>query len=113
MTPITLPSNLDRTFAAIADPTRRAILERLRRDKPLSVSELARPFPVSLPAILKHLNVLSAAGLVIRRKSGRTVTCRLNAKPMKGAMQWMGQYDRYWSGKLDRLTTFVETEGDK
>jgi len=106
-------STLDRTFAAIADPTRRAMLERLRRQMPLSVSELARPFPVSLPAILKHLNVLSAAGLVICEKSGRTVTCRLNAKPMKGAMQWMGQYERYWSRKLDRLAAFVETGGDE
>jgi DNA-binding transcriptional ArsR family regulator len=106
-------STLDRTFAAIADPTRRAMLERLRRQRPLSVSELARPFPVSLPAILKHLNVLSAAGLIICEKSGRTVTCRLNARPMKGAMQWMGHYERYWSRKLDRLAAFVETERDE
>ena len=106
-------STLDRTFGAIADPTRRALLERLRRQRPLSVSELARPFPVSLPAILKHLNVLAAAGLVICDKSGRTVTCRLNARPMKGAMQWMGQYERYWFGKLDRLAAFVEAEGDE
>ena len=106
-------STLDRTYAAIADPTRRAMLERLRRQKPLSVSELARPLPVSLPAVLKHLNVLSAAGLVICDKSGRTVTCRLNARPMKGAMQWMGQYERYWSRKLARLAAFVEAEGDE
>jgi DNA-binding transcriptional ArsR family regulator len=103
-------STLDRTFAAMSDPTRRAILERLRRGDVLSVGELAQPFPVSLPAILKHVNVLSAAGLIECEKQGRTVTCRLNARPMRDAVRWMERYERYWSRKLDRLAAFVERE---
>lgn len=74
---------LDRTFGALSDATRRALLARLESEPTgLSVSELAEPFSMSLPAILKHLNVLSDAGLISRKKIGRTVTCRLNAKPM-------------------------------
>ena len=73
---------LDRTFAALADPTRRALLARLDAEEAVTVSELARPFPVSLPAIMKHLDVLSDAGLIVRSKSGRTVTCQLKAEPM-------------------------------
>ena len=68
---------LDRTFAALSDPTRRALLARLSLGESVSVSELARPFPVSLPAIMKHLGVLSDAGLITRKKTGRTVACRL------------------------------------
>jgi DNA-binding transcriptional ArsR family regulator len=104
---------LDRTFAAVADPTRRAILEHLRKKERMSVSELAGPFAVSLPAVLKHVNVLSAAGLIVCKKRGRTVTCRLNAKPMKDAVRWMERYERYWSRKLDRLAAFVEQREDE
>ena len=75
---------LDRTFAALADPTRRALLTRLAEQPDLSVSALAEPFAVSLPAIMKHLDVLSDAGLVARNKSGRTVICRLTASPDAG-----------------------------
>jgi DNA-binding transcriptional ArsR family regulator len=100
--------NLDRTFAALADPTRRAILARLEAGKPLSVSEIARPFPVSLPAVMKHLAVLSDAGLVVRRKNGRTVTCRLSAGPMEEAKAWLERYERFWTGALDRLAEAVE-----
>ena len=82
----------------------------LRRREQLTVSELARPFDVSLPAVLKHLNVLSSAGLIVCRKRGRTVTCRLEPRPLKQAIRWMGRYERYWSGKLDRLAALVETE---
>src|ERR1043165_1710917 len=77
---------LDRTFAALADPTRRALLAQLELRDGVSVSELARPFPVSLPAIMKHLDVLSDAGLITRTKTGRTVTCQLKAAPMEQAM---------------------------
>lgn len=105
---VSYSSRLGRTFAAIADPTRRAMLEHLRRRGWLSVSDLARPFDISLPAILKHVTVLSSAGLIAREKRGRTVHCRLNPRPMKDAMQWMGRYERYWSRKLDRLAAFVE-----
>ena len=94
---------LDRTFAALADPTRRALLARLDDEDGISVSELARPFPVSLPAIMKHLDVLSDAGLIARTKSGRTVTCQLKAAPMEQAMNWLAHYERYWTEQLDRL----------
>ena len=103
---------LDRTFAALADPTRRALLARLDAEEAVTVSELARPFPVSLPAIMKHLDVLSDAGLIVRSKSGRTVTCQLKAEPMEQAMNWLAHYQRYWTQQLDRLAAFLE-EDDK
>jgi len=99
---------LDRTFAALADPTRRALLARLGDRDSLSVSELAQPFAMSLPAIMKHLDVLSDAGLIAREKTGRTVACRLTAKPMEQAMDWLNRYQRFWSENLDRLAAFVE-----
>ncbi|MBX9942738.1 MAG: metalloregulator ArsR/SmtB family transcription factor [Reyranella sp.] len=102
---------LDRTFSALADPTRRALLTRLDAQQDgVSVSDLARPFPVSLPAIMKHLDVLSDAGLIVRRKSGRTVTCQLTAEPMEQAMNWLARYQRYWTEQLDRLAAFVEDD---
>jgi len=101
---------LDRTFAALADPTRRALLARLDEEQGLSVSELARPFPVSLPAIMKHLDVLSDAGLIERTKSGRTVTCQIKAAPMEQAMNWLAHYERYWTEQLDRLAAFLEED---
>lgn len=101
---------LDATFAALADPTRRALLARLGADDALSVSELARPLPMSLPAVMKHLDVLSDAGLVTRTKRGRTVTCRLAAAPMEEAMAWLARYERFWSASLDRLAKLVEED---
>jgi DNA-binding transcriptional ArsR family regulator len=74
----------------------------------LSVSELAAPFPVSLPAIMKHLDVLTDAGLIVREKTGRTVSCRLTAQPMEQAMNWLNRYAQFWSEKFDRLAAFVE-----
>lgn len=103
-------AGLDRTFAALADPTRRALLARLDEEEDLSVSELARPFPVSLPAIMKHLDVLSDAGLIVRTKTGRTVACRLSPGPMEQAMNWIAHYQRYWTQQLDRLEAFLESE---
>jgi DNA-binding transcriptional ArsR family regulator len=99
---------LDRTFSALADPTRRALLARLTEEDALSVSELARAFPVSLPAVMKHLDVLADAGLVTRIKTGRTVACQLNAGPMEQAMNWLTRYQKFWSEGLDRLAAFVE-----
>jgi len=99
---------LDRTFAALADPTRRALLARLGERDGLSVSELAQPFAMSLPAIMKHLEVLSDAGLIAREKTGRTVACRLTARPMEQAMNWLNRYAQFWSDNLDRLAAFVE-----
>lgn len=101
---------LDRTFAALADPTRRALLARLHERQSLSVSDLARPFPVSLPAIMKHLDVLSDAGLITRKKTGRTVACQLNAAPMQEAVAWLEHYERFWTESLDRLAALVEEE---
>src|SRR2546430_6034624 len=101
---------LDRTFAALADPTRRALVARLGDRESLSVSELAQPFAMSLPAIMKHLDVLSDAGLIAREKTGRTVACRLTAKPMEQAMDWLNRYQRFWSDRLDRLAAFVEED---
>jgi DNA-binding transcriptional ArsR family regulator len=101
---------LDRTFAALADPTRRALLARLGGRENVSVSELAQPFAMSLPAIMKHLDVLSDAGLIAREKTGRTVACRLTAKPMEQAIDWLNRYQRFWSENLDRLAAFVEED---
>jgi len=99
---------LDRAFGALADPTRRAILEHLTRGYALAVSEIAAPFAVSLPAVIKHLDVLARAGLIARTKTGRTVRCTLTPAPMETAMQWLSRYERFWSEKLDRLAAFVE-----
>ena len=101
---------LDRTFAALSDPTRRALLARLAEHDELSVSALAEPFAISLPAVMKHLDVLSDAGLVTRAKAGRIVSCRLAPGPMEDAMQWLAYYQRFWTEQLDRLAAFVEKE---
>ena len=103
-------ATLDRTFAALSDPTRRAMLARLVEKESLSVSELAQPFAMSLPAIMKHLDVLSDAGLVAREKTGRTVACRLTAQPMEQAMTWLTRYARFWSESFDRLAALLEEE---
>jgi len=99
---------LDRTFAALADRTRRALLAQLETRGSASISDLARPFQVSLPAVMKHLDVLSDAGLIARQKHGRTVTCHLTAEPMEQAMDWLNRYQRFWAEQLDRLAAFVE-----
>ena len=99
---------LDRTFAALVDPTRRAILAQLERRDGASVSELAKPFTIRLPAVMKHLDVLADAGLVTRSKSGRTVTVRLRPQPMREAIAWLQRYERFWSSRLDRLTAYAE-----
>lgn len=101
-------SQLDRTFAALMDPTRRAILARLEREEAVSVSDLAQPFAIKLPAVMKHLDVLGDAGLVVRIKVGRTVTVRLSPEPMREAMEWLSRYERFWSASLDRLAAFAE-----
>jgi DNA-binding transcriptional ArsR family regulator len=99
---------LDRTFAALVDPTRRAILARLERKSSASVGELAEPFAIKLPAVMKHLGVLADAGLITRTKSGRTVTVRLRPQPMREAMAWLSRYERFWTGSLDRLAVYAE-----
>jgi DNA-binding transcriptional ArsR family regulator len=104
------PEPLDRTFAALADPSRRALLARLEAEDGLTISELARPLPMSLPAVMKHLDVLAEAGLVTRHKSGRSVTCHLNAEPMREAISWLERYARFWRDQLDRLAAFLEED---
>ena len=83
---------------------------RLSETDAISVSELARPFTMSLPAVMKHLDVLSDAGLVIRNKTGRTVSCRLRAEPMERANEWLNRYQRFWTERLDQLAAFLEEE---
>jgi DNA-binding transcriptional ArsR family regulator len=99
---------LDRTFAALVDPTRRAILGHLERKSSASVGDLAEPFAIKLPAVMKHLSVLADAGLITRTKSGRTVTVRLRPQPMREAMAWLSRYERFWSGSLGRLAAYAE-----
>ena len=100
-------ATLDATFGALADPTRRAMLERLAHGE-TTVTELAEPFQVSLPAISKHLSVLERAGLISREKNGRVRRCRLDARPMRQASDWIGQYRRFWEGQLDALASYLE-----
>jgi DNA-binding transcriptional ArsR family regulator len=99
---------LDAVFAALADSTRRKILARLRAGE-ASVSELAEPFDVTLPAIAKHIGVLERAGLVKHRKVGRVRTCRLIAAPLKRAEAWIGQYERFWVTRFDALDAHLAT----
>lgn len=105
-------SPIDRTFAALADPTRRYILLRLNDEPGLSVSELARPYSLKLPGMMKHLDVLSDAGLITRTKTGRTVSVNLSAGPMQEAMAWLQRYERLWTVSLDRLVALVEEDGE-
>ena len=106
-------SHLDRTFAALVDPTRRAILARLAEEESASIGELASPFAIKLPAVMKHLDVLGTAGLIIRSKKGRTVAVRLAPEPMAEAMDWLRRYERFWSASLDRLAAHAEAEEAK
>ena len=97
---------LDRVFSALADPTRRSVLESLS-DGSLAVSELAAPHGMSLPGFMKHLRVLEDAGLIAREKEGRVVSCELSAAPMKAASAWMSRYEKFWSDKLDSLARYL------
>jgi DNA-binding transcriptional ArsR family regulator len=103
-------ATLDRTFAALTDPTRRAILMRLEAEEACSVSALAEPFAIKLPAVMKHLDVLDDAGLISRTKIGRTVTVRLLPEPMKAAMDWLERYQRFWTPRVDRLAAYAEAQ---
>src|SRR6266699_5427635 len=98
---------LDKTFAALADPTRRQILAHLARGD-RRVTDLARPHDMSLPAVSKHLRVLEKAGLLRRRRHGRVHEMQLDAKPLKQAAQWVDEYRRFWEGSLDRLAAYLE-----
>src|SRR4029453_13700244 len=98
---------LNRTFAALADPTRRRILAHLARGD-RCVTHLARPHAMSLPAVSKHLRVLEKAGLLRRRRYGRVHEMQLDAKPLREAAQWVEEYRKFWDGSLDRLAAYLE-----
>jgi DNA-binding transcriptional ArsR family regulator len=101
------PAELDRTFAALADPTRRAIVHRLGAGA-ASVSAVAEPFPMSLPAVAKHIAVLEHAGLVETEKRGRTRVCRLRGHALDAASDWMARQTGFWERQLDALARHVE-----
>ena len=103
-------NRLDLIFAALSDSTRRGMLARLAVGESLSVSELAEPFDMSLPAVMKHLNVLSEAGLLKRNKEGRTVACAMDAAPMQQAREWLEKYEKFWTESFNRLSRFLEGE---
>ena len=98
--------DLDATFAALAHPTRRAILARLAEGE-TSVKELAQPFEVSAPAISRHLRVLEDAGLLTREVDGRVHRIQLEAEPLAGALDWIARYGRFWEAELDSLERFL------
>jgi DNA-binding transcriptional ArsR family regulator len=100
------PDPLSTTFAALADPTRRAILARLAEGE-TSVSELAAPFEMSLPAVSKHLKVLERAGLIIRSREAQWRPCRIEAAPLREVADWVGRYRRIWEQRLDRLDAYL------
>lgn len=102
--------DLTRVFAALSDPTRRAILVSLAENTEATISELARPFAIKLPAVMKHLDVLGDAGLITRTKVGRTVSVRLSPQPMREAVRWLERYERFWCASLDRLTAYAEAK---
>src|SRR5688572_3969121 len=98
---------LSMTFAALADPTRRAILARLRSGE-RTVTELAEPFDMTMPAVSKHLRVLERAGLIVRRAEAQWRPCRIDAGPLKGVADWTERYRHMWEERLDRLDQYVQ-----
>ena len=101
------PDRLSATFAALADPTRRAILARLASGE-ASVSELAEPFAISPPAVTKHLKMLERAGLISRSREAQRRPCKLEAQPLQEAMSWIEQYRQMWEARLDRLDDYLK-----
>jgi DNA-binding transcriptional ArsR family regulator len=100
------PDSLSVTFAALADPTRRAILARLISSE-VSVGKLAEPFDMTLPAVTKHLHVLERAGLIVRGREAQWRPCRLRAAPLKAAAGWIAEYQHVWERRLDRLDDYL------
>lgn len=103
------PDHLSTTLAALADPTRRAILARLALGE-RSVTELAEPFAMSLPAVSKHLKVLERAGLITRSRAAQWRPCRLEAGPLRDVANWLERYSHFWNENLDRLDAFLKSE---
>ncbi|HVW72882.1 MAG TPA: metalloregulator ArsR/SmtB family transcription factor [Rhizomicrobium sp.] len=104
--------NLDTAYAALADPTRRAILARLAEGD-ATVGEIAEPFPISGPAISRHLKVLEEAQLIARTRNGQQLICRLNPQGLKTAQEWLDHYRAFWSGALDRLDAHLKKPSEK
>ncbi len=102
------PDRLDATFAALADPTRRAILARLASSGEVSVLDLARPFAMSQPAISKHLKVLERAGLISRGRDRQRRPCRIEARPLAEASSWLERYRELWEGNYQRLDSVLD-----
>ncbi|HUA55929.1 MAG TPA: metalloregulator ArsR/SmtB family transcription factor [Candidatus Sulfotelmatobacter sp.] len=100
------PDPLSATLAALADPTRRAILARLSAGE-ATVTELAQPFAMSLPAVSKHLKVLQRAGLIARSREAQWRPCRIEAGPLKDLADWLAQYRRFWEASFDRLDDYL------
>lgn len=107
MVEYTNSADLDRVFFALADPTRRAILRALTRH-PATINEIAKPFPVSLNAISKHVMVLERAGLLRREIKGRQHHCRIEPRPLRQADAWMAHYRQFWDDRLDALAVYVD-----
>ena len=106
--------NLNAAYSALADPTRRAILARLALGE-ATVGEIAEPFPISAPAISRHLKVLEEAQLIARTKQGQSHVCRLNPMGLKSAQEWLDHYRAFWNGTFDRLDAHLKNnlQGDK
>src|SRR5467141_3391619 len=104
----TAPDRLTSTFAALADPTRRAILARLMSGQ-ASVTELALPFQITMPAVSKHLKVLEKAGLIARGREAQWRPCRLDGEPLRDVAEWMEPYRRFWDESFDRLDDFLQS----
>jgi DNA-binding transcriptional ArsR family regulator len=109
----TVTDRLDRTFAALADPTRRAILARLAAGEACSVTELAEPFEMSLPAVSKHLKVLERAGLIVRGRERQWRPAKLEAGPLKDVAEWAERYRRFWEESYDRLDEYQDELQDR
>src|ERR1700761_4485596 len=107
-----MQDQLSSTFAALADPTRRAILARLAMGE-TSVTELAQPFEMSMPAVSKHLKVLERAGLIARGREAQWRPCRLDASPLKNAAQWIEEYRRFWAPYVDALERHLDRNRSK
>jgi DNA-binding transcriptional ArsR family regulator len=103
---------LSTTFAALADPTRRAILERLAQGQ-ASVGELAEPFPISMPAVSRHLKVLEGAGLIVRDREAQWRPSAIRAEPLEEATNWLETYRVIWEGRMDRLDAHLKAKGRK
>lgn len=101
---------IDQLFSSLGDPTRLAIVERLAREREVSVGELAAPFAASLPAVIRHIDVLENAGVVVRRRQGRNVHCTLSIEAMAEARAWLDRNLAFWNASLDRLEALIDRQ---